>query len=47
MLHHVYILYSPSKDRYYTGYSSNVNDRLERHNGGRSKSTRSGQFFLV
>ena len=38
----VYILYSVSVDRYYVGQTSNLNDRLQRHNQGRSKYTKSG-----
>ncbi|MBV7268105.1 GIY-YIG nuclease family protein [Winogradskyella luteola] len=37
-----YILYSQSKDRYYIGHSADLDDRLKRHNGGRSKSTKYG-----
>jgi len=47
MPHYVYILYSVSKDRYYTGYSSNLNDRLKRHNSGRSKSTKAGIPWIL
>ncbi len=38
----VYILLSRSTGKYYTGITDNLSDRLERHNGGRSKSTRHG-----
>jgi len=38
----VYILYSVSVDRYYVGQTSNLEDRLVRHNQGRSKYTKSG-----
>ena len=38
----VYILYSISVDRYYVGQTSNLEDRLKRHNQGRSKYTKSG-----
>ncbi|WP_339627241.1 GIY-YIG nuclease family protein [uncultured Winogradskyella sp.] len=37
-----YILYSKTKDRFYIGHSANLNDRLKRHNAGRSKSTKHG-----
>ena len=33
----VYILYSKSLDRYYTGHTVNIKDRFLRHNKGRSK----------
>ncbi|MGC9364202.1 MAG: GIY-YIG nuclease family protein [Fidelibacterota bacterium] len=38
----VYILYSPSKDRYYIGQTGDLNRRLVEHNSGQSKSTRAG-----
>jgi len=38
----VYILYSVSVDRYYVGQTSNLEDRLKRHNEGRNKYTKSG-----
>jgi putative endonuclease len=39
---HVYILYSVITDRYYVGQTANLEDRLKRHNQGRSKYTKSG-----
>ena len=39
---YTYILYSHSKDKYYVGYTHDLNLRLERHNNGWSKSTISG-----
>ena len=38
----VYIIYSDSTDKYYVGYSKDVDLRLERHNLGWSKSTKAG-----
>jgi len=38
----VYILYSKSLDRYYTGHTHCIIDRLNRHNSGRSKATKGG-----
>lgn len=38
----VYILYSKSLDRYYTGHTHSISDRLSRHNSGRSKATKGG-----
>ena len=35
-----YILWSEKCDRYYIGYASDVNDRLERHNAGKVTATR-------
>jgi len=42
MVYTVYILYSESLDRYYTGHTQDLNDRLTRHNDGRSKATKAG-----
>ena len=40
---YTYIIYSQSRDRYYTGYSSaTLQDRLYRHNNGMTFSTKSG-----
>jgi len=39
---YVYILYSPSKDSYYTGYTADLEKRISRHNAGWSRSTKSG-----
>ena len=39
---YVYIIYSKSADRYYTGYSHDPELRLHRHNEGWTKSTKSG-----
>jgi putative endonuclease len=39
---YVYMLYSAVVDRYYVGQTSNLDDRLKRHNQGRSKYTKSG-----
>ena len=38
----VYILYSNVSSRYYVGQTSDINQRLERHNQGRVKSTKYG-----
>jgi putative endonuclease len=45
--HFVYILYSPSKDKYYVGYTGQLSDRFERHQQGRSKSTKPGRPWLI
>jgi putative endonuclease len=37
----VYILYSDSAGKY-VGHTEDMDDRLTRHNGGRSKATKSG-----
>ena len=38
----LYIIYSKSWDKYYTGITQDLEDRLLRHNQGRNKSTRGG-----
>ena len=38
----VYILFSEIRSRYYIGQTINIAERLERHNGGRVISTKSG-----
>lgn len=38
----VYILFSETLSRYYVGQTSNIEDRLKRHNGGYVKSTKNG-----
>ena len=38
----VYILYSNTSSRYYVGQTSDIDQRLERHNQGRVKSTKYG-----
>ncbi len=37
----VYILYSPSHKKTYTGQTDNINNRLALHNSGKVKSTKS------
>jgi len=39
---YVYILLSQKKAHFYIGSTGNLNDRLSRHNGGRSKATKAG-----
>jgi putative endonuclease len=39
---YTYILYSKKIDRYYIGSSANLQDRIKRHNQGRSKATKPG-----
>lgn len=43
----VYILKSKKTNRYYIGHTSNLCDRLSRHNGGKNKSTKSGTPWEV
>ncbi len=42
MLYFVYIIYSASRDRYYTGHTDNLVRRIDQHNCGYSSSTKSG-----
>ena len=47
MKYSVYILYSQSKDRYYTGYTANPDERLLEHNNGATPSTRLGIPWIM
>ncbi len=38
----IYILYSEKLDRYYTGSTGNLDDRLRRHDAGSSLATKAG-----
>lgn len=42
-MYYVYILYSKSRDRFYTGHCEDLGDRFIRHNQGRSKATKAGR----
>ncbi|NOX64846.1 MAG: GIY-YIG nuclease family protein [Chlorobi bacterium] len=45
--YHVYIIHS-TEDHFYIGQTNNLEDRLERHNSNRSKSTKNkGKWELV
>ena len=42
-MYYVYIIYSKSRDRYYTGFTAGDPEwRLQRHNMGWTRSTKSG-----
>mgnify|MGYP006448552633 FL=1 len=41
-MHYIYIIYSKKTDRYYTGHSKNVNNRLVKHNKRHSAATKAG-----
>lgn len=41
-MHFFYILFSERKDRYYTGQTEDVENRLSKHNKGHSVATKSG-----
>ena len=48
MAYFVYILQSEGNDSYYVGQTANLEERLNRHNQGRSKySKRKGRWRLV
>ena len=47
MAHHVYILYSIIKNRFYVGSTSDVEERLKRHNAGATTSTKNGRPWKV
>ncbi len=39
---YTYIIYSKSKNKFYIGYTHDLEKRLERHNSGLSRSNKSG-----
>ena len=43
MNYHVYILFSELKDRFYIGYTSHLEVRLDEHNAGKTPSTKFGR----
>jgi len=43
----VYILYSPSSDQFYIGHTSDLKDRLFRHNNSGSKSTKKANDWII
>ncbi|NND34745.1 MAG: GIY-YIG nuclease family protein [Saprospiraceae bacterium] len=44
---YMYILFSETRDRYYIGSSDDVQRRLQDHNTGRSKSTKTGRPWIL
>lgn len=42
MAYYVYILYSEKLNKFYKGQTSNIEDRLKRHNAGYEISTKNG-----
>ena len=44
---YTYILYSKSKDIYYIGSTQNLDDRINRHNTGRSTFTKRGIPWII
>jgi len=48
VMYHFYIIYSPSIDKYYTGHSSNLDERLKKHNSNHKGFTgKSSDWKLV
>ena len=43
----VYILFSSISNKYYVGSSADVEKRLQRHNAGATKSTKSGRPWKI
>ena len=44
---HVYILFSNSLERYYSGIADDVDKRLEQHNAGKGKYTSKGMPWHI
>lgn len=47
MKYTVYILKSEKNGKFYTGFTNDLNKRLERHNQGRVKSTKAGKPYKI
>ena len=43
----VYILYSATLDKFYTGSCQDIDTRIQQHNDGRNKSTKAGKPWIV
>ena len=41
-MHYLYILYSEGLDQYYSGHSHDADQRLKKHNAGKSRATHRG-----
>ena len=46
-MHFIYILYSLKDHKLYKGYTSNLENRLKKHNSGGSKSTAKRKPFVL
>ena len=46
-MYKVYILYSSIVNQYYVGHTQNIEERLARHNSGRSLSTKKGKPWIL
>ncbi|MEA1896411.1 MAG: GIY-YIG nuclease family protein [Bacteroidota bacterium] len=42
----IYIIYSESRDKYYVGYTQDIEIRVEKHNAGATPSTRPGSPWI-
>ena len=47
MAYYVYIIYSKSLDKFYIGSTQDLEDRLKRHNSGRSRYTKPGIPWVI
>ena len=47
MLFYLYIIYSEKRNKYYIGYTANLEARIEKHNLGATSSTRSGIPWIL
>ncbi len=47
MKFHVYIIYSKKKCSFYKGQTSNITERIKRHNNGYEKATKTGVPWLL
>ncbi len=47
MCYIVYILFSPSLDKYYTGYTENITNRISQHNSGISTFTAKASDWVI
>ncbi|MDX1627197.1 MAG: GIY-YIG nuclease family protein [Fulvivirga sp.] len=45
--HYVYIIFSPSRNRYYVGCSQDIYQRIEDHNNSRSNYTRKTNDWVL
>jgi putative endonuclease len=43
----VYILYSATLDKFYTGSCQDIDSRIQQHNDGRNKSTKAGKPWII
>ena len=46
-MYYVYILYSEKCNRHYIGYSKDLQERLDRHNGGMVTATKNCRPYII